>query len=79
MMLLPNWKTIVTKAWSVRFMAIAAVLSGLESVAAIAGDSLAKQMPTGLYAAIVAVITALALVARIVAQNSLSNTDDAAK
>lgn len=69
MALLPDWKLVVKKAWSVRFMALAAVLSGLESVAAIAGDSIAKQFPAGLYAAIVGVITALALVARILAQN----------
>lgn len=50
-------------------MALAAFLSGLESIAAIAGDSIAKQFPTGLYAAVVGVITSLALVARILAQN----------
>lgn len=69
MALIPDWKSIIKKAWSVRFMALAAFLSGLESIAAIAGDSIAKQFPTGLYAAVVGVITSLALVARILAQN----------
>ena len=75
MTLLPDWKAILKKAWSVKFIAVAAVLSGLESVAAIAGDSIAKQFPTGLYAAVVGVLTALALVARILAQNEADKAD----
>ncbi len=77
MTLLPDWKAVIHKAWSVKFMALAAVLSGLESIAAIAGESIAKQFAPGLYAAAVGVLTALALVARIVAQSSLSGGDDA--
>jgi len=77
MTLLPDWQSIIKKAWSVKFMALAAVLSGLESVAAIAGESIAKEFPPGLYAASVGVLTALALLARIVAQSSLSGGDDA--
>jgi len=77
MTLLPDWKSIIKKAWSIKFMALAGVLSGLESVAAIAGESIARQFPTGLYAAVVGVVTALALVSRILAQNEAK--DDAAQ
>jgi hypothetical protein len=73
-MLIPDWKSVLNKAWSVKFMVAAAMLSGAESVAAIAGESLAKQFPAGLYAAIVGVITALGVVARLMAQNEA--TDD---
>lgn len=76
MTLLPNWKDVARKAWSVKFIAVAAMLSGLESVAAIAGDSIAKQFPAGLYAAVVGVITALALVARILAQNEAKDDQE---
>ncbi len=76
MTLLPDWKTVLSKAWSVKFMFAAAVLSGVESVAAIAGESLAKQFPPGLYAAAVGVITALALVARLLAQNETADAAD---
>jgi len=34
MKLAPNWWTILTKAWSMYFMAIAALLSGLEAAPA---------------------------------------------
>lgn len=67
-MLLPDWKSVLSKAWSVKFMGLAAVLSGLESAAAIAGESIARQFPAGLYAAVVGVVTMLALVARLLAQ-----------
>ena len=77
MTLLPDWKAVIKKAWSVKFIAVAAVLSGLESVAAIAGESIARQLPTGLYAAVVGVLTALALVARVLAQNEADKSDDA--
>jgi len=71
MTLLPDWKQIAKKAWSARLMYAAAFFSGLESVAAIAGESIAKQFPVGLYAAMVGVITGLAILARFVAQKEL--------
>jgi len=71
MILLPDWKRIAKKAWSARLMYAAAFLSGLESVAAIAGESIAKRLPVGLYAALVGVITGLAILSRFVAQKDL--------
>ena len=73
MKLLPDWRRIAKKAWSARLMYAAALLSGLESVAAIAGESIAKQFPVGLYAAMVGVITGLAILSRFVVQKELHN------
>lgn len=74
MTLLPDWKAIITKAWSVRLLALAALLSGVEVVMQIMEPVLAAAMPKGLFAALSGLATAAALVARIVAQNNLPET-----
>ena len=71
MTLLPDWKTVIRKAWSVKFMALAAIFSGLETIASIAGESVAGAFPPGAYAAFVGLLTSVALLARVVAQNEL--------
>lgn len=75
MTFLPDWKEILKRAWSVKFIAAAALLSGVETVAAIAGDSIAMQFPPGVYAAGVGVLTALALFARLIAQSTVGGKD----
>lgn len=67
MKLYENWKEILTKAWSVRFMLLAAVLSGLEAMMPVIGPVL----PTGTFAALSFVATAAAAVARVVAQKNV--------
>lgn len=67
-MLLENWRQILTKAWSVRLMALAAVLSGLE----VAMPYLDGSMPQGRFAAVSAVVTSAALLARLLAQRGVS-------
>lgn len=77
MTLLPDWKAIVTKAWSVKFMVLAALLSGVEVVLQILEPSVSATMPKGLFAALAGLTTAGALVARVLAQNEAD--DDAKK
>ena len=73
MTLLPDWKEILKTAWSVRFIVLAAVLSGLEAVLPLFTDS----FPRGTFAAFSGVLTAAALLARVLAQPV--KADDAKK
>jgi len=65
-----SWRDILAKAWSVRLMALAAVFSGLE-VALPFLDGL-LPLPAGSFAVLSGVTTAAAFVARIVAQQGIS-------
>jgi hypothetical protein len=62
-----DWKHIIRKAWSVRLMAVAAVLSGIE----VALPFFASEIPLGTFAIASAAVTAAALVARVVAQKDI--------
>lgn len=72
-MLVSNWRDVVRKAWSVRLMILAGLLSGLE-VALPLIDGV-YEIPRGLFAALSGVTVAGAFVARIVAQKGLSDAD----
>lgn len=74
MSLLPEWKSVLSRAWSVKFMVLAALLSGVEVVMQILEPSVSATMPKGLFAALAGLTTAGALVARVLAQNE---ADDA--
>lgn len=67
MHLAPNWKDILRKAWSVRLMVLAALLSGAEFALPYFGD----KVSPGLFAALGFVVTGAALVARLIAQKGL--------
>lgn len=69
MKLYPNWRDILRKAWSVRLMLVAALLSGIEVAVPIFYT--AADFPPGVFAAASAMVTAAALVARIVAQKDV--------
>jgi hypothetical protein len=64
MKLIDDWKHILRKAWSVRLMILAAALSGIE----VALPFFAAEVPLGTFALASAVVTAAALIARVVAQ-----------
>jgi len=67
--LIPDWKLIARKAWSVRLMAIASILSGCEAVLPYAEFVL----PRGSFALLSFVIVTLALLARFVAQRDIQD------
>ncbi|CAB4130933.1 hypothetical protein UFOVP121_46 [uncultured Caudovirales phage] len=67
MKLYNNWKDIVRKAWSVRFMAAAGILSGVE----VALPYLQDAMPRGTFAALSGIFVGAAFVARLVAQKEV--------
>lgn len=71
MTLIHNWKLIVRKAWSVKLMLLAAILSAIEVALPLMPDAL----PHGMFAAISGCTVAAAFVARILAQKELDNEE----
>jgi len=69
--LLHDWKYILRKAWSIRLLIVAGLLSGIEVVLPLFADGL----PRGLFAALTFVAVSGAFVARLMAQKGW--TDDA--
>lgn len=69
MKVLKEWKLLVRKAWSLRLMAIAAVLSGLEAIAPFAAPWLGQRT----FALILFSIVAAAFVARLLAQKGVTD------
>jgi hypothetical protein len=67
MKLYDNWKEILTKAWSIRFMILAGILSGIEVILPLFHASI----PQNLFAALSFVCVSAALVARLVAQRDV--------
>ncbi len=62
-----NWKEILRRSWSLRFIILAGLLSGCEIVLPLIGD----QFAPGVFAGLSFVFTASAFVARLVAQRGI--------
>lgn len=62
-----DWQEILRRAWSVRFMVLAALLSGVEIVLPLFVDSFSR----GTFAALSFVSVGAALIARVIAQRDL--------
>jgi len=67
MKLYDNWKEILRKAWSIRFLAMAGILSGIEVILPLFHD----DIPKNLFAALSLVFVTAAFVARLVAQRDV--------
>lgn len=67
MKLYDNWKTIVKKAWSIRLMILAGLLSGIE----VALPFFQDVIPRGTFAALSIFAVGGAFVARLVAQKDV--------
>lgn len=70
-MLHPDYKLILKKAWSIRFIALAGLFSTAEAVLPLFAD----ELPRGAFALATAVAIIGALVSRITVQQGLSNGD----
>jgi hypothetical protein len=68
MTLIDDWCAVLKKAWSIRLMVLAAILSGAEIVLPLFSESI----PQHLFAGLSFVTVAAAFVARLVAQEGLS-------
>ena len=67
MRLYDNWREIVRRSWSLRFIILAGLLSGCEMALPFLGD----QFAPGICAGLSFVFTASAFVARLVAQKGI--------
>jgi len=67
MKLYDNWKDILKKAWSIRFMVLAALLTGLEVLLPLFNESIPKNT----FAALSFVCVSAAFIARLVAQRGV--------
>lgn len=72
MILIPKWKAVLSKAWSVRLMALAAALSGAEVALQMLSPDL-LGLPDGAFAILAGLVSMGALVARIVAQEGVTD------
>ena len=66
--MLNDWQEVLRRAWSIRLMVLAGLLSGVEVVLPLFADAL----PRGVFAAASGVVVMLAFVARLIAQRGLS-------
>lgn len=62
-----NWRQIVRKAWSIRFIILAGLLSGCEVILPLFSEAI----PARLFASLSFVAVAAAFIARIVAQKDV--------
>ena len=67
----PNWRTIVKRAWSVRLMLLAGLLSGCEVILPI----FREDVPRNLFAVLSIIAVSGGFVARLVAQKGLDDND----
>ncbi|MEO3997169.1 hypothetical protein [Mesorhizobium sp. CAU 1732] len=70
----PDWRRVLRRAWSVRLMILAALLSGVEVVLPFLGDRL--PVSAGVFAALSGIATAGAFAARFVAQKGITDVED---
>lgn len=77
MKLLSNWRGVLERAWSIRLMILAALLSGGE-VAAPYLDGVV-DLPQGVFAAMSGLISAAALLARLLAQGNIPDAETPVK
>jgi len=70
MQLVPNWRRVLRYAWSIRLILLAAVLSGLEIALPLLDGVI--DIPRGWLAAACFAATMAALIARFIAQKSVS-------
>lgn len=75
MKLVANWRRVVRKAWSVRLMLLAAFLSAVEVGLGLT-DARTLGLPEGAFAATSCLVTALAFVARFLAQPDMEDADE---
>ena len=66
MQLLPNWRAVLQRAWSIRLMILAGLLSGVEIALPLLDGVI--DIPQGVFAALSFAATAGAFVTRLIAQ-----------
>lgn len=73
MRLIPDWKLVMSRAWSIRLLGVAGVLSGLEAALPFLEPFL--PLPNGVLAIAAAIATGGAFVARLMAQANMEDPE----
>lgn len=76
MNLVSNWRAVLRRAWSIRLMILAGILSGLEVIFSLPDIAERLDWPQGIFAALSGLTTAAAFVARLIAQSGVTNEAD---
>lgn len=76
MKLVADWRRVLKRAWSIRLMILAGILSGLEVIFSLSDIADHLDWPQGIFAALSSLTTAAAFVARSIVQNGVSNKAD---
>lgn len=71
MRLIDDWRRVLARAWSIRLLIVAGILSGVEIALPIIDGWI--TIPRGLFASLSFVVVAAAFVARISAQKGMSD------
>ena len=75
MKLVPNAGRVLRRAWSIRFIVVAGILSGCEVALPIIDQFV--TIPRGTFAALTGLVTCGALISRLVAQENLKGNPNA--
>ncbi|RBO54076.1 hypothetical protein DSD19_06340 [Rhodovulum sp. BSW8] len=75
MKLVPNWRAVLRRAWSVWILAAMVILSGLEAAASLVSADMLGLSPE-VYASAVGLLSAAAMLARVIAQTGLGEDDE---
>lgn len=67
MALVPNWPSVLVRAWSLRFMALAGLLSAAEAIL----PFFSNDIPHWLYGLLTFIAVVAAMVSRVVAQRGV--------
>jgi hypothetical protein len=73
MKLVEDWDKILTKAWSVKFAILAALMSGVEVAVQMVKPA---SIPDGVFAGIATMVSVMATLARVLHQQELSGGKD---
>ena len=73
--LVPEWGQVLRRAWSIRLIVVAGILSGCEIALPIIDQVV--TIPRGIFAALSGLVTCGALISRLVAQENLKGDTDA--
>lgn len=71
MKLYDNWKELVKKAWSIRFMILAGIFSAIEAILPLFYDLFSR----GTFAVLSGIAIVLAFVSRLIAQKDVDEKD----
>ena len=75
MNLVANWRRVLKHAWSIRLIILAGVLSGAEVALSLPDIEARLDWPHGIFAALSAITTAAAFIARLTAQGSVHDDE----